>query len=465
MENQVRRTQVISGLDRERRLPMLSLHGREAVDEVRRIVEPFYWKVIGVEDQEQLARRLRRDPVKVVLVDLRDALSFFTGWLPAFSREHPSVQFVAIVEKRVAENSQHAAFLHAYFFDLCFAPIEPTRLTFSIGHAWTMARVAETHLSGETSPPKEGADGDRLIGRSEVMQKVRRKIRRFADNDLPVLITGPTGTGKELAARSIHERSSRQEGGFVAVNCGALNPSLVQSELFGHEKGAFTGAGKRHVGWVELADGGTLFLDEIGDLPPETQVSLLRFLQQGEIQRVGGEATIAVDARIIAATHVELAKAVADGRFREDLFFRLDVLPLEMPSLVERGADVIELAQYYLERFSRELGVKTKRLSPATEGAILNYGWPGNIRELMNRLRRGIVLSDGPTVSLPELESSVENDAGMRSLAEIRDEAERNAIAQAVSRSGHNITEAARMLDVSRCTLHRLIRKHRLPFA
>ncbi len=455
---------MISGLDRERRLPMLSLRGREAVEEVRQIVEPFYWKVIGVEDQSQLARRLRRDPVKVVLVDLRDALGYFMNWLPAFAREHPGVQMVAIVEKRVADNVQHAGFLHAYFFDICFAPIEPMRLTFSIGHAWTMARVAETHLSGELSPAANDPEGDRLIGRSEAMQAVRRKIHRFADNDLPVLITGPTGTGKELAARSIHARSSRKDGGFVAVNCGALNPSLVQSELFGHEKGAFTGAGKRHVGWVELADGGTLFLDEIGDLPAETQVSLLRFLQQGEIQRVGGEATIPVDARIIAATHVDLSRAVADGRFREDLFFRLDVLPLEMPSLAERGADVIELAQYYLERFSRELGVKTKHLSPATEAAIMNYGWPGNIRELMNRLRRGIVLSDGLAVSLPELESSVDEDIGTRTLAEIRDEAERNAIAQAVSRSGHNITEAARMLDVSRCTLHRLIRKHRLPF-
>ncbi|MFI9655288.1 sigma-54 dependent transcriptional regulator, partial [Guyparkeria sp. GHLCS8-2] len=312
------------------------------------------------------------------------------SWLPAFCRQFPYLQLVAIIEKPQADNPDYASFLHAYFFDFCFAPIEPTRLTFSLGHAWTMARIADLHVASvDASGP--GGGSNEIIGHSEAIQSVRRKVHRYAGNNLPVLITGPTGTGKELAARSIHRQSERADKPFVAVNCGTLSPNLIQSELFGHEKGAFTGAAKRRIGWVEQAQGGTLFLDEIGDLPMDVQVNLLRFLQQGEIQRVGGETTVTVDVRIIAATHIDLTHAVLDGTFREDLLFRLDVLPLDMPPLADRGSDVLELAQFYLERFCNELGVVRKRLSPATEAAMRTYAWPGNIRELMNRLRRGIV--------------------------------------------------------------------------
>ena len=445
-----------------RRLPMLSLRGHDATEEVRQIAGSFLWDVVAAESPEQLQRLLRRGDVRVVLIDLRGAMQMAQSWLPAFSREHPCLQMVALVERVQAEKPENASFLHAYFFDICFAPIEPMRLTFSIGHAWTMAGVANMQYEGEGACCAQADDGE-LVGHSEAMQAVRRSIKRYAGTPLPVLITGPTGTGKELAARSIHEASERADKPFVAVNCGALAPNLVQSELFGHEKGAFTGATKRRIGWVESANGGTLFLDEIGDLPLDTQVSLLRFLQQGEIQRVGGETTIPADARIIAATHVDLAQAVLDGSFREDLFFRLDVLPLSMPPLSERGTDVLELAQHFLDRFCQELGVKRKRLSPPTEAAMLAYDWPGNIRELMNRLRRGIVLSDGPSVSLSELENITEtNDGEMHTLTQAREKAERQAIAEAISRAGRNVTEAARLLDVSRCTLHRLIRKYGL---
>ncbi|MFN2381565.1 MAG: sigma 54-interacting transcriptional regulator, partial [Guyparkeria sp.] len=416
-----------------RRLPMLSLRGAEAVDEVRRIAGAFLWDIVGVEEPEQLRRAIKRDLARVALIDLRGAMQSAMSWLPAFIRQFPCLQLVAIIEKPQAENPAHAAFLHAYFFDFCFAPIEPTRLTFSIGHAWTMARVADMHLAGEAVCGLDGGSPDELVGRSEVMNVIRRHISRFARNHLPVLITGPTGTGKELAARSIHRQSERAEKPFVAVNCGSLSPGLVQSELFGHEKGAFTGAAKRRIGWVEQAQAGTLFLDEIGDLPADVQVSLLRFLQQGEIQRVGGEATIPVDARILAATHVDLQRAVVEGDFREDLYFRLDVLPLEMPPLAARGADVLELAQYYLERFCSELGVKRKRLSPATEAVMLDYDWPGHIRELMNRLRRGIVLADGMHVSLPEIETGNAQENALPTLAQARDAAERQAIIHAIA--------------------------------
>ncbi|MDG4867705.1 sigma-54 dependent transcriptional regulator [Guyparkeria sp. 1SP6A2] len=447
-----------------RTLLMLSYNGADAVAEAARIVEPFSWELVAADDRDHLESRLRRTPVRVVLIDLRGAMQSVMNWLPEFARRHPCLQLVAVIEKGMEENPSYAGFLHAYFFDICFSPIERSRLTFALGHAWTMAQMADRHLAATSVCVTDAQDDSQLVGRSDAMQAVRHNIRRYADNDLPVLISGPTGTGKELAARSIHQQSSRRENPFIAVNCGAVTPSLVQSELFGHEKGAFTGATKRRIGWVEAAAGGTLFLDEIGDLPLDTQVSLLRFLQQGEIQRVGGESTLTVDARIIAATHVDLEQAVADGTFREDLYFRLDVLPMHMPALAERGTDVIELAQYYLDRFCRDLGVKRKQLSPTTEAAMLDYAWPGNIRELMNRLRRGIVLSDGMTVSLPELEKQTSTRTDVPTLAEARLEAERRTIAKAVSHCGHNVTEAARLLDVSRCTLHRLIRKHRLPY-
>ncbi|MCL7743870.1 sigma-54 dependent transcriptional regulator [Guyparkeria hydrothermalis] len=445
-----------------RLLPMLSLRGPDASEEIRQIAGSFLWDVVAVDSPEQLQQLLRRGDVRVALIDLRGAMQTAMSWLPAFAREHPCLQLVALVERAQAENVENAAFLHAYFFDICFAPVEPMRLTFSIGHAWTMAGVASMQYADEGCRLAVD-ETDELVGQSPAMAAVRRTIRRYAVTSLPVLINGPTGTGKELAARSIHRSSVRASQRFIAVNCGALTPNLVQSELFGHEKGAFTGASRRRIGWVEAANGGTLFLDEIGDLPLDTQTSLLRFLQQGEIQRVGGEATIPVDARIIAATHVDLADAVLNGDFREDLYFRLDVLPLAMPSLAHRGPDVLELAQYFLDRFCDELGVKRKRLAPATEAAMLSYDWPGNIRELMNRLRRGIVLADGPTVSLPDLEAlRTGEDNAIVTLAEARERADRDAIVTAIAQAGHNVSEAARLLDVSRCTLHRLIRKHGL---
>ncbi|KTG15920.1 MULTISPECIES: sigma-54 dependent transcriptional regulator [unclassified Guyparkeria] len=445
-----------------RLLPMLSLRGPDATEEIRRIAGSFLWDVVSVESPEHLQRVLRKGEVRVALIDLRGAMQTAMSWLPGFAREHPCLQLVALVERAQAENADNAAFLHAYFFDICFTPVEPMRLTFSLGHAWTMAGVANMQFDDEACH-LTGLDGGELVGRSPAMEEVRRTILRYAGTPLPVLINGPTGTGKELAARSIHRASERAEQPFVAVNCGALTPNLVQSELFGHEKGAFTGAAKRRIGWVESAHRGTLFLDEIGDLPLDTQTSLLRFLQQGEIQRVGGESTIRVDARIIAATHVDLAQAVLAGDFREDLYFRLDVLPLAMPALAERDGDVLELAQHFLNRFCDELGVKRKHFSPHTEMTMLSYSWPGNIRELMNRVRRGIVMAEGPTVTLPDLEAQANTgDAEVITLAEARERADRDAISLAIARAGHNVTEAARLLDVSRCTLHRLIRKHGL---
>ena len=326
-----------------------------------------------------------------------------------------------------------------------------------------MSKVAETHRLDQGVTRSRLDSARKLIGSSEEMEVVCSQLKRYAGNELPVLITGPSGTGKELAALAIHQHSARSKGPFIAVNCGALTPSLVQSELFGHEKGAFTGATKRKIGRIEAANGGTLLLDEVGDLPADVQVSLLRFLQEGVIERVGGTETIPVNARIIAATHVDLEQQMAKGQFREDLYFRLNVLRLHMPSLKDRGQDVLELARYYLRQFVVELGVGKKVLCPTAEAALLAHDWPGNIRELMNRLRRAIVLSDRYAITPSDLEFTVSQEAEkLPTLNEARDNAEREVIARALIQSGHNVTEAARLLDVSRVTLHRMINKHHL---
>ena len=230
-----------------------------------------------------------------------------------------------------------------------------------------------------------------MVGVSAPMQAVFRNLRKIAAVDAPVLITGETGTGKELAARAIHERSRRSSGPFVAVNCAALPATLIQSELFGYERGAFTGAQRRKIGSIESANGGILFLDEIGDLSLDLQVNLLRFLEESAIQRVGSPKEIPVDVRVIAATHDDMERATAEGRFREDLYYRLNVLRLEMPMLRARGEDIEVLARFFFEKFRQETSHKVIGFSPEALQSMADYDWPGNVRELINRVRRATV--------------------------------------------------------------------------
>ena len=447
----------------ERQLIYLTYRSKEAIEEIETITRSFMWNMISVRDVDQLDKQLSKGGARVVLVDLRDTPAAFIDRLPKTIRQYGHIQWVGLIEPHFANDPDHAGFLHSFFFDFCLTPIEPLRLTFSLGHAWYMSKVAETHRLDQGVTRSRLDSARKLIGSSEEMEVVCSQLKRYAGNELPVLITGPSGTGKELAALAIHQHSARSKGPFIAVNCGALTPSLVQSELFGHEKGAFTGATKRKIGRIEAANGGTLLLDEVGDLPADVQVSLLRFLQEGVIERVGGTETIPVNARIIAATHVDLEQQMAKGQFREDLYFRLNVLRLHMPSLKDRGQDVLELARYYLRQFVVELGVGKKVLCPTAEAALLAHDWPGNIRELMNRLRRAIVLSDRYAITPSDLEFTVSQEAEkLPTLNEARDNAEREVIARALIQSGHNVTEAARLLDVSRVTLHRMINKHHL---
>lgn len=304
-----------------------------------------------------------------------------------------------------------------------------------------------------------------LTGRSPAIQLVMASILKYAPVDLPVLITGETGTGKELAACALHQQSSRRERPFAAINCGALPLNLVQSELFGHERGSFTGANARHAGRFEAAAGGTVFLDEVGDLPAEAQTSLLRLLQEGTLERVGSTQPIRPDVRVLAATHVDLEKAVAQGRFREDLYYRLNVLRLRMPALREREDDMELLAQQFLEGFRAQHRCLARGFSRSALQAMRGFAWPGNVRELLNRVQRAAVLAEDALISVADLDLSATDPAPLAGLGRARVEVERETVVACLRASRFNISECARRLKVSRVTVYRLCKKHRLALA
>lgn len=271
-------------------------------------------------------------------------------------------------------------------------PLSCPELTADLNRLWLLWHIDNAANAPVPPPTANAFSGPLMIGDGEAMREVFARIRRFASTDVPVLITGESGTGKELAARAIHERSAVADGPFIAINCGGIPADLVAAELFGHEKGAFTGAHQRRPGRIEMADGGTLFLDEIGDFPIHLQPHLLRFLQEGTFERVGGLETLRIQTRIIAATNVDLEAAVEAGRFRRDLFFRLNVLRLHLPPLRERGDDVTLLARFYIDRLRHAHGKPLARLTPEALVAIRNHPWPGNVRQLISALRRGLTL-------------------------------------------------------------------------
>ena len=303
---------------------------------------------------------------------------------------------------------------------------------------------------------------EEMIGESEALLCIKASLRRFGPIDLPVLITGETGTGKEVAARALHGLSHRAERPFAALNCGALPASLVQSELFGHERGAFTGATTRRAGLFEAAEGGSVFLDEIGDLPLEAQTNLLRVLQEGSIERVGSRQPLKVNVRVIAATHVDLEQAIAQGRFREDLYYRLNVLRLHMPALRERGDDIVKLAQHFLTRFRRQHRIRAQGFTEDAQHAMTSFSWPGNVRELLNRVQRAAIVADSTLLDANHLELAHLVDARTPALTDARGQAEREALYSALQACNGNISACARRMRISRVTVYRLCRKHRV---
>lgn len=305
-----------------------------------------------------------------------------------------------------------------------------------------------------------------MIGVSPVMVSMFERLERASKTDYPVLITGRTGTGKEMVAKAIYSLSVRADKPLVTINCGAIPENLIESELFGHEKGAFTGAHSRQIGKFEQADGGTIFLDEIGELPLTLQVKLLRVLQEGTIDRLGGKQTINVDVRVVAATNVDLEKAVEEKTFREDLLYRLNVVPIKVPDLVKRPEDILILAHAFLQEEATKFGLGQVSFSPACLAAMTSHDWPGNVRELQNRIRRGLGTALGNVLHPLDLEleyvSTLSPEEKLLTIKEARERAERKAIQQALAISGNNISQASKLLEVSRPTLHDLIKKHEL---
>jgi DNA-binding NtrC family response regulator len=354
--------------------------------------------------------------------------------------------------------------------DFLLKPFEKEEILFVVGKA-----LARSQRSREAAPTI-GLVGSELVGGSRAMSDVLATIRKVAPGTATVLIRGETGTGKELVARALHDNSPRKDGPFVRVHCAALPEALLESELFGHEKGAFTGATTRKPGRVELAHKGTIFLDEIGDITPAVQVKLLRVIQERELERVGGTQTIKVDVRFLAATHRDLEAMVEAKEFREDLFYRLNVVPLRVPPLRERADDVDALARHFCQRFGAANGKPAIRLEAAALAALRGHAWPGNVRQLQNLMERLVVLAEGSTIQESDvarelapspqaapLEEARASGAGKgASLDAHRRGAEREALVTALAQAGNNRTLAARLLNVSRRTLYNKLKEHGL---
>ena len=411
------------------------------------------WHVVHAKTPQQVQRIIDRGAIHVGLVQLPVACSSQQLAELESCISHSDVAWIAEVRPGQAEDPSIRRFILDFCFDFVTLPCNDERLTILMGHAdglWTLRDSAH-------DDDRPVAMSSTMIGQCEAMQQLNRGVDKCARNEAPVFIAGASGTGKELTARAIHDRSARAQEPFVAINCAAIPPSLLQSELFGHERGAFTGALQRKIGRIEAAAGGTLFLDEIGDMPHECQAVLLRFLQEGTIERLGGTGPIKVDVRIVSATHVDLMAAIEAGRFRMDLYHRLCVLRLDEPPLRERGEDIKLLAQHALEMYRRDGARKIRGFSSDAISAMFNYSWPGNVRELINCVRRAVVMAEGRFITASDLGlPGVETKCG-RTLAEIRCDAERAAVREALARHAYSLSNAAIELGISRATLYRLL--------
>jgi transcriptional regulator with PAS, ATPase and Fis domain len=369
----------------------------------------------------------------------------------------PAQQLARLLLERAAEDPTLLSRLYE-----TIGPQADLRATDGLGRE----RPARDRLARER-PATEGQAATKaaaavtaIVGESPAMRRLAVLVRRFDQTDEPVLITGESGTGKELLAHAIHNGSRRAKGPFVALNCAAIPSGLVASELFGYEKGAFTGATSRSLGQIEHANGGTLFLDEIGDMPIDLQGHLLRFLQGGQIRRVGGRETVGLNVRIVAATNVRLAEAITEGRFREDLFYRLNVLTLHVPPLRERPEDIAPLANHFLRVAERDFNRRIEGFSAGAMAALHRYRWPGNVRELMSVIRRAVVVGDGKLIDVPALTGLEDRQAATPCAAKPGSPDERDRLLATLERMSENVTSTADALNVSRVTLYRMLRRH-----
>jgi two-component system NtrC family response regulator len=366
----------------------------------------------------------------------------------------------------ITGNSEQDTAIRAFdsgAFDFCAKPIDLGVLKVILDRTFRLHALEEASRQVRNKD-ESGGSLCGIIGATSVMKNLFSLVRKISVTDYPVLITGESGTGKELVAKAIHQLSSRRRKPFVIVNCGAIPANLLESELFGHERGAFTGAVARKTGKFETGNQGTLFLDEIGELTLDMQVKILRFLQEGSIERVGGRDTILLDIRIIAASNIDLGQAAKAGHFREDLYFRLNVVPVKLPPLRERQEDIVLLARHFLSMETKALKIERVSFSPDALAELTSHDWPGNVRELQNRIRRALAFNSGQMVQPHDLGLATHmpdtTNSELSTLQEARCQSEEKCIRKALQLTGNNITRAARLLETSRPTLHDLIKKH-----
>jgi two-component system NtrC family response regulator len=424
------------------------------------------YEVLIASDRNAAIDLLRSQEPAVVTLDLGlppdpDGVSEGFATLETMLSLKPETKVIVASGHGARESALRAISSGAY--DFYQKPVDIDQLGLIVRRAFQLHGIENENRRLESQVGDDRTVLGTMITAAPEMLKVSRTIERVANAAVSVMLLGASGTGKELLARGLHQSSSRRDKGFVAINCAAIPENLLEAELFGYEKGAFTGAIKSTEGKIELAHGGTLFLDEVGDIPLPLQVKLLRFLQERVIERIGGRKPIPVDTRIVCATHQDLPEMIKAGSFREDLYYRLAEIVVRIPTLAERHGDAVLLAKHFLNRFAKEMNPAIKGFAPSALAAISNWPWPGNVRELENRMKRAVIMSEGKLITAEDLDlGEGEEDALPVNLKAVREEADRKAIRQALARTEGNISNTAKLLGISRPTLYDLLKQYGL---
>jgi two-component system NtrC family response regulator len=424
------------------------------------------YEVLVASNRDSAINLLRAEEPPVVTLDLGlppDPNGVTEGFatLETILSLKPETKVIVASGHGARESALRAIASGAY--DFYQKPVDIDQLGLIVRRAFQLHGIETENRKLEEQAGEDRTVLGTMITAAPEMMKVARTIERVANTGVSVMLLGASGTGKELLARGLHQASNRSGGAFVAINCAAIPENLLEAELFGYEKGAFTGAIKTTEGKIELAHGGTLFLDEVGDIPLPLQVKLLRFIQERVIERIGGRKPIAVDTRIVSATHQDLGQMIKAGSFREDLYYRLAEIVVRIPSLAERHGDSVLLAKHFLHRFAREMNPQVKGLSPGALAAIDEWSWPGNVRELENRMKRAVIMADGKLLTAEDLDLEARADEALPvNLKSARELADRRAIRQALARTENNISGAAKLLGISRPTLYDLMKQYDL---
>lgn len=444
----------------ETRKPLLIVEDDPELQKQMRWAFDRYETVVA-SDRESAIAQLRRCEPAVVTMDLGlppnpDDPSEGLQLLEEIHVLAPDTKVIVLTGQNDRANAVKTIALGAH--DFCTKPFEPEILAWTIDRAFRVHELQQENRRLQSAQATPATSG--IITRDPEMLKICRTIEKLAPASASVLICGESGTGKELLARALHALSPRREGRFVAINCAAIPETLLEAELFGYEKGAYTGAVKRTLGKIETASGGTFFLDEVGDLPVALQVKLLRFLQERVIERIGGREEIAVDVRVVCATHQSLKDRIGTGQFREDLYYRIAEIVVEIPPLRARTGDAALLAHDFVRRFAVEQGRGPMTLRPEAIDAIESHNWPGNVRELENVIKRAVIMADGLTIRAADLGlAAADPELALLNLRQVREEAEKNAVLRVLGRVNGNLSKAAELLGVSRPTLYDLMHR------